>query len=178
MRSKSVHGLAFSCGAALVAATLVSGVAYADASTKPAAAAEHSTLRLRTFRVADVVVEPQATPAQPVVVAPTTPVETGPRRVVETDTHSHNYVGTVVWSAIGGAVLGALVGTAIYYIDKDNHPSAHNIAYWAAGGVLVGAGVGLIQVMVEESRTSSALSMQAPKDPAPTLRLALYQHRF
>lgn len=172
----TIHRLTLSFSAALIATALVSGGAHADTTRAPGVAAARSTLQLRTFDLADVVVEPTP-PAQPAVVAPT-PVEPAPRKVVETDTHSHNYVGTVAWSAIGGAVLGALVGTAIYYIDKDNHPSAHNIAYWAAGGVLVGAGVGLVQVMVEESRTSNALSLRAPKDPAPTLRLALYRHRF
>ena len=44
--------------------------------------------------------------------------------------------------------------------------------------MLLGAGVGVIQVMVEERRTGSALSMRAPKAPAPTLRLSLYKYRF
>jgi hypothetical protein len=153
-------------GAVVALALLPAGPARAD--SKPSAVADDglaATLRLRPLHLADVVVQTPP-PAQPTVVEPT-PVATdvGPRKVVQTDTHSHNYVGTIAWSAIGGAVLGALVGTA-------------NIAYWAAGGVLVGAGVGVVQVMVEESRTSSALSLHAPRDPAPTLRLALYQYRF
>jgi hypothetical protein len=179
MLANNTHRLTFSFGAALVAVALGSGVAYADTTPSPGLAGERNTLRLRTFKVADVVVQ-QPTPVQPTVVAPTTPVvETGPRKVVQTDTRSRgSYMGTIAWSAIGGAVLGAAVGTAIYYLDEDDNPSARNIAYWAAGGVLLGAGVGVIQVMVEESRTSSALSLRAPKDPAPTLRVALYRSRF
>jgi len=44
--------------------------------------------------------------------------------------------------------------------------------------VLVGAGVGVVQVTVEESRTSAAMSMRAPTNPAPTYRLVLYRHSF
>lgn len=108
--------------------------------------------------------------------APTVPAEE-PRREVRTDvveTH-HNYMATMALSAIMGGVLGAVVGVAVYYID--NGERARNIAYWAAGGVLLGAGVGLVEVIVEESRTSAAMS-NAPTDPAPTLRLALYHGRF
>jgi hypothetical protein len=68
-----------------------------------------------------------------------------------------------------------LVGGAIYFIDGSQ--PARNVAYWAAGGVLVGTGVGITQVLVEENRTSRALSLM-PQDPVPTYRLALYGTRF
>ncbi len=135
------------------------------------------TLRLRNLpvalplRLADTVVEPA-----PVAPAPA-PVVEEPRRTVRTEVvqEHHNYMSTLALSAIMGGVLGAVVGAAVYFIDKGEH--ARNIAYWTAGGVLVGAGVGLVEVLVEESRTSAAMS-NAPADPAPTLRFALYQHRF
>jgi hypothetical protein len=139
-----------------------------------AEASSEGPFRMRHLRVAQVNV--QTAPAQPPVVAPVAPEPT-PRKVVTTNVESHNYMGTIAWSAIAGAVLGAAVGTAIYYIDSGQH--ARNIAYWAAGGVLVGAGVGVIQVLVQESRVSEAVSSShAPTDPARTFRLALYRYRF
>ena len=86
----------------------------------------------------------------------------------------HNYMGTIAGSALMGAVAGALVGGAIYYLGDQNHPA--NIAYWAAGGVLVGTGVGFTQIMVQESRASQATALQS--DPARTYRLALYTAHF
>ena len=116
-----------------------------------------------------VVVQPA--PAAPVA------VDTEPSRksVVLADvTPTHNFMGTIAGSALMGAVAGALVGGAIYYLGDQNHPA--NIAYWAAGGVLVGTGVGFTQIMVQESRASQATAMQS--DPARTYRLALYSAHF
>src|SRR5207344_337229 len=89
---------------------------------------------------------PAPAPGAPVVVQPTQPaaaapvaVDTEPSRksVVHADVSPpHNYMGTIAGSALMGAVAGALVGGAIYYLGDQNHPA--NIAYWAAGGVLVG----------------------------------------
>lgn len=126
-------------------------------------------IRSAPARVAEVVVEhngsaPAVAPAEP------------PRRVVHTDVEgSHNYMGTIAWSAFSGGVLGALLGTAVYYLDKGER--ATNIIYWAAGGVVLGAGVGVVQVMVQESRAETAVS-QGPTDPAPTLRVGLYRTTF
>lgn len=178
MLINDVRRVTVSFGAAIAAMALWSGFAFADAMAESGPARESNGLRMRTFKVADVVVQ-QPPAAQPTVVAPAPVVaDTGPRKVVQADTHSRNYVGTIMWSALGGAVLGAAVGTAIYFLSEDDDPPVRNIGYWAAGGVLVGAGVGVVQVMVEEGRTSNAMSMRAPKDPAPTLRLALYRHPF
>jgi hypothetical protein len=120
---------------------------------------------------APVVVTPtQAAPAQPVVVD-----DPSRRTVVHTDVNAtHSYMGTIAGSAFMGGAAGALIGGAIYFLGSQTHP--YNIAYWAAGGVLVGTGVGIAQVMVQESRVDRATAMAA--DPAPTLRLALYQTRF
>ncbi len=83
-------------------------------------------------------------------------------------------MGTIAGGAFMGGAAGALIGGAIYFLGNQNHPD--NIAYWAAGGVLVGTGVGITQIMVQESRVSQATAQSS--DPAPTLRLALYQTRF
>lgn len=119
---------------------------------------------------APVVVQPvQPASAQPVV------VDEPSRHVVHTEVQpTHSYMGTIAGSAFMGGFAGALVGGAIYFLGSQTHP--YNIAYWAAGGVLVGTGVGIAQVMVQESRVSQATAMTS--DPAPTLRLALYQTRF
>ena len=128
----------------------------------------------------------QAAPAPsapaPVVVQPVQPAASQPvvvdnpsRRVVSTEVEpTHSYMGTIAGSAFAGGAAGALVGAAIYFLGSQTHP--YNIAYCAAGGVLVGTGVGIAQVMVQESRVDRATAMAT--DPAPTLRLALYQTRF
>jgi hypothetical protein len=142
-----------------------------------------------TLLADNVVVTPQGgtpAPAQPaqVNVQPTQPVQTvpvvdnSPRKTVNTDvTPPRNYMSTIAISAFMGAVAGVLVGGAIYYLDTPRH-DAHNIGYWAAGGVLVGTGVGLTQVLVQESRASDATSSRLPRDPAPTMRVALVNAQF
>jgi hypothetical protein len=164
MKINRVLGIAF--GLVMASAPL----AFADnvivgtqPSSPPAVAAAPTT-------PAPVVVQPvQAAPA-PVVVD-----EPGSRRVVRADVSPpHSYMGTIFGGALMGGAAGVLIGGAIYYLGSQTHPA--NIAYWAAGGVLVGTGVGLAQIMVQESRVSQATAMSA--DPAPTLRLALYQTRF
>ena len=139
----------------------------------------------RASQLADnVVVTPQGStapataPVQPVLVQPVAvqPVETAPRRTtVVHEERPHNYMTTIAVSALMGAVAGALVGGAIYYLGSQDH--AARIGYWAAGGVLVGTGVGLVQLAVQESR-ADAVATRLPSDPVPTYRLALLNLRF
>lgn len=121
---------------------------------------------------AAVVVQPtQQAPVTPVAVA----TEPSKKAVVHADiSPPHNYMATIASSALLGAVAGALVGGAIYFLGNQTH--AANIGYWAAGGVLVGTGVGFTQIMVQESRASQATALQS--DPARTYRLALYTAHF
>jgi len=118
---------------------------------------------------APVVVQPQ--------VQPVAPVEVPARRTTVVEHETRNYMGTIFVSALAGGLAGVLVGGSLYYL-ADNQTHAARIGYWAAGGVLVGAGVGLTQVIVQESRAERATAMRLPTDPAPTLRLALFQARF
>jgi hypothetical protein len=113
-------------------------------------------------------------PAQPVEQAP---VVVPPHRTVVTEDRPHNYMATVAVSAIMGAVAGALIGGAIYFLDTPReHPE--RVGYWAAGGVLVGTGVGIINVATDESRAERAVSQRLPSDPVPTYRVSLLQTRF
>jgi hypothetical protein len=116
-------------------------------------------------------------PTQPVQAAPV--VDNSPRKTVHTDvTPPRNYMSTIAVSAFMGAVAGVLVGGAIYYLDTPRH-DGRNIGYWAAGGVLVGTGVGLTQVLVQENRASDATAVnRLPRDPAPTMRVALVNTQF
>lgn len=130
----------------------------------------------------EVVNTPQAAPVvpaapAPVVAAPAVapvvaPVQ--PREVVHH--HDGNYMSTIAWSAVMGALAGGLIGGALYYLE-DNQTHATRIGYWAAGGVLVGAGVGVVQIMAE-SRTETVAMARLPHDPAPTYRLALMTSHF
>lgn len=134
-----------------------------------------------------VVVTPQNQPAPAppqVQVAPATvPVAAAPvveepsrRTTVVHEDSPHNYMTTIAVSAIMGAVAGALIGGAIYYLGNQDH--AARIGYWAAGGVLVGTGVGLTQIVVQENRADAAVASHFSTDPAPTYRLALMNLHF
>jgi hypothetical protein len=114
---------------------------------------------------------------QPVQVQPVAPVQAPPQRTYVTEDHPHNIVATITVSALLGAVAGALIGGAIYYLDtpRDN---PQNIGYWAAGGVLVGTGIGVINVIVDENRADRAAGAQLQKDPVPTYRLSLLRTSF
>jgi len=117
---------------------------------------------------------PAAVPAAPAPVVAAAPVVAPQREVVHH--HEGSYMGTIALNSLFGALAGALVGGALYYLsDNQTHPQ--RIAYWAAGGVLVGAGVGVIQIMAD-NRTESVAMSRLPHDPAPTYRLALLNTRF
>lgn len=141
---------------------------------------------LPTWLADNVVVTPQASapaPATPVVETSVAPTQTvvpapGPTKVVHAEVEGpHNYMTTIAVSALMGAVAGALVGGAVYYLGDRNN--GRNIAYWAAGGVLVGTGVGVAQILVQENQVNRATSLnKLPTDPAPTFRLALLRTTF
>jgi len=162
-------------GVALSAARAEAGIVVDEATaTRDRPRLHAGTLRLREplplIRLADTAV---VNPAPAQTTAPAQVVQQ-PQRVVHTDVKSgRSYMATMAWSAIMGGVLGAVVGTAVYYLDDGQRP--RNIAYWAAGGVLLGTGVGLVEIMIEESRTERAVGVA---DPAPTARLALYRRAF
>jgi hypothetical protein len=120
-----------------------------------------------------------AVPVQPATPAPAV-VEAPEHQSKSTYVEQHSnrsYMGTIAVSALMGALAGALVGGSLYFLADDQH-HPQRIGYWAAGGVLVGTTVGIVEVAVEESRADRAVTLHLPSDPAPTLRLALYQARF
>ncbi|HVR61152.1 MAG TPA: hypothetical protein VMU50_04595 [Polyangia bacterium] len=138
------------------------------------------------LRLADVVVQsppsqsapaPAAVPAAPAPTASATMVEAPPAKSAYVEQRHSSYMGTIAMSALAGGLAGALVGGSLYFLADDQH-HAQRIGYWAAGGVLVGTTVGIIEVAVEESRADRAVATHLPTDPAPTVRLALYQARF
>jgi hypothetical protein len=146
--------------AALVCATASSAQAQSQTSsttttTTPAPAPAPSS------STTVVTPAPPAPAQQPVVVEPAAPAAPVKQKQVVTETHSENYMVTVAKSVFFGAVAGALVGTAVYFIDHENHP--RNIAYWGAGGALVGGAVGLVQIAVNENRTEQAVSSMEQK---------------
>lgn len=167
-------------------------VAFAGAGTSGAppfgrfAARSASPRLVPRLHLADVVVNTPQQPPAPVpmavaepVVVPMAPVAAAPvmaprREVVHH--HDDNYMSTIAINAFMGALAGALVGGALYYLE-DNQTHARRIVYWAAGGVFVGAGVGVVQIMVE-SRTETVAQSRLPGDPAPTYRLALLRGQF
>jgi hypothetical protein len=172
-------------GISVLAVALTSSAAFAktDAGSRPV-----SPLPKAGALADNVVVTPngQSAPAP----APTSvnvqpapqPVEAAPvvaptQRTVITEDKPHNYMATIAVSALMGAVAGALIGGAVYYLDTPReHPE--RIGYRAAGGVIVGTGIGLINVMADESRAERAVSQHLPTDPVPTYRVSLLQTHF
>jgi uncharacterized protein YcfJ len=112
--------------------------------------------------------------AQPVQAAP---VVAPTNRTVVTEDRPHNYMATIAGSAFLGAVAGALIGGAIYFLDTPRD-HAERIGYWAAGGVLVGTGIGIINVVADENRSERAVATRLPSDPVPTYRVSLLQTHF
>jgi hypothetical protein len=137
---------------------LTVGASYAQAQTTTT---EQQQTTTGTTTTAAPAVQPVQ--AAPVVQAPApvqaVPAATGPTksRQVNVETHSENYMLTVAKSTFFGAVAGAIIGGAIYFIDRDNVRPV-TVAYWASGGALVGAAAGVIQVAVSEGRTERATS--------------------
>ena len=120
---------------------------------------------------------PAAVPVAPAPAASASVVEPSQRTTYVEHERPHSYMGTILVSALAGGLAGALVGGSLYFLSDDQHHPAR-IGYWAAGGVLVGTTVGIVEVAVEESRADRAVATRLPTDPAPTLRLALYQAQF
>ena len=177
-------------GISVVVVALGGSTAFAKVTEPSKAAAQSGVVTpLPSERtVADnVVVTPQgqtapaAQPVQvqpaPVEVQPVQQVPVAPQRTYVTEDRPHNYMATIAVSALMGAVAGALIGGATYFLDTPReHPE--RVGYWAAGGVLVGTGVGLINIFTDESRADRAAGAQLPRDPVPTYRLSLLQTRF
>ena len=176
-------------GISVVAVALTSSAAFAKVEAR---SGEVSPLPKATVVADNVVVTPNGNtapapapqpaqvnvqPVQPVQPVEAAPVVVPPHRTVVTEDRPHNYVATVFVSALLGGLGGALIGSAIYYLDtpRDN---PQNIGYWAAGGVLVGTGIGIINVAVDESRAERAVATRLPSDPVPTYRVSLLQTRF
>jgi hypothetical protein len=169
---KSIHRLGIVLGS-----VLLSSVAFAKTSPDVAPIVPLP----KASRIADsVVVTPQGNAPAAAPVAPAAvpvaaaPVEEVPARQTTVVREDHNYMATIAVSAIMGAVAGALIGGAIYYLGNQEH--AARIGYWAGGGVLVGAAVGVTQVMVESRTDTVATRFQT--DPVPTRRLALLKLNF
>lgn len=93
---------------------------------------------------------------QPVAVAPAPSPITKNKEVI-TETHSESYMFTIAKDTFFGAVAGAIVGGAIYFLDR-NDIRPVDVAYWASGGALVGAAVGVVEISVNESRNERATS--------------------
>jgi hypothetical protein len=95
----------------------------------------------------------QAPPSQVQLQQPT-PVTS---KQVVTETHEENFMGTIAKNTLYGAVAGALVGGAVYFIARDDVRPV-TVAYWASGGALVGAAVGIVEVSTREERNERAVS--------------------
>jgi hypothetical protein len=146
---------------AVVLASVLAAGGVASAETRTAArktvTSEKSELRLAQNQVV-VPAQPASPPAAapPVQTAPQ-PVEVAPHKTVVTDDHPQNFMGTIATSTFFGALTGALVGAAVYFLDEPRRDPQH-IYFWGGGGALVGLGVGLINVAANEDHRERAVS--------------------
>ncbi len=69
-----------------------------------------------------------------------------------------NYMMTIAGNTLGGALVGFLIGGALYLIQDPDHRHTVNLAWWTGGGALVGVGAGVVQVIVSANRDSRAVS--------------------
>jgi hypothetical protein len=143
----------------LVGVFAAGGVASAEpaAGASRGVATEKNELRLAQNQVV-VPAQPASPPAAapPVQVAPQ-PVEVAPHKTVVTDDHPQNFMATIATSTFFGALTGALVGAAVYFLDEPRRDPQH-IYFWGGGGALVGLGVGLINVAANEDHRERAVS--------------------
>ena len=158
--------VAFTLKSAVVLAGVLaaSGVAQAEttaAKRKNTVAQQEGQLHLAQNQVV-VPAQPAPAPAQPAPVyvapaQPAQPVDVSPHKTVVTDDHPSNFMATIASSTFFGALTGALVGAAVYFLDEPRRDPQH-IYFWGGGGALVGLGIGLINVAANEDHRERAVS--------------------
>lgn len=77
---------------------------------------------------------------------------------VTTAPSEHNYMLTIAANMGGGAIVGFLLGGAIYLIQEPGERKGVNLAWWTGGGVIVGAVAGVVQVAVTANRDTKAVT--------------------
>jgi hypothetical protein len=141
----------------LVGVLAAGGVASAETKSGRGAQAPQHELRLAQNQVV-VPAQPAPPPAAPPVQAAPQPVEVvPPHKTVVTDDHPQNFMATIAESTFFGALTGALVGAAVYFLDDPRRDPQH-IYLWGAGGAVVGLGIGLINVAANEDHRERAVS--------------------
>jgi hypothetical protein len=152
------HGWSSVTGAVAAAVLLTAG---------SAARAQSVTTERQTVNPAPAPAPVAAQPVQtaPVQAAPVAQAPAAPVRQTNTVTEERDqgsFMGTVARDTLYGALTGAIIGGAIYFIGgRDTRPV--NIAYWGAGGALFGAGVGVVELMVRQGRHEEATSFMDRK---------------
>jgi F0F1-type ATP synthase assembly protein I len=82
-----------------------------------------------------------------------------------------SYTLVIAANTLGGALVGLLIGGAIYLVQDPDHRHAVNLAWWTGGGALLGVGAGVVQVIVRANRDSDAVSQRELMLPEGTRRV-------
>jgi hypothetical protein len=77
---------------------------------------------------------------------------------VMTAPDEHNFMLTIAANIGGGALVGFLIGGAVYLMQEPGNRKGVNLAWWTGGGAIVGAVAGVIQVAVTANRDTKAVS--------------------
>ncbi len=96
---------------------------------------------------------------------------------VATETSESNYMLTIAANTLGGALVGFLIGGAIYLLQDPDNRRPVNLAWWTGGGALVGVGAGVVQVIVRANRDDEAVSRRFIV-PAGTRQVLGWTHSF
>ena len=87
------------------------------------------------------------------------------------------YMLTIAGDALGGALVGFLIGGALFLLQAQNNRRPVNLAWWIGGGTLVGVGAGVVQVVVSVRRDEAAIG-RLDGIPDNTRRMFGWSHGF
>ncbi len=96
---------------------------------------------------------------------------------VNTAPSESHYMLTIAANTLGGALVGFLIGGAIYLLQDPDDRQPVNLAWWTGGGALVGVGAGVVQVIVRANRDDEAVSRRFIV-PAGTRQVLGWTHSF
>lgn len=145
-----------------VLASLTAGTAAASTSNASAASASRRGVLPELAVTQSASAELQLFPSATYLLV----AATSKNVVVSTTPSSTNYMMTVAGNTLGGALVGVLIGGALYLLQDSDDRRPVNLAWWTGGGALVGVAAGVIQVAVTSNRDSEAVSRRdaVPED--------------
>ncbi|OGQ80905.1 MAG: hypothetical protein A2289_10185 [Deltaproteobacteria bacterium RIFOXYA12_FULL_58_15] len=79
---------------------------------------------------------------------------------VDSSPNDTSYTLVIAANVLGGALVGFLIGGAIYLLQDSGDRHSVDLAWWTGGGAIVGVGAGVVQVIVRANRDNEAVSQR------------------